>query len=246
MKLDPSHCLLLVPFTLPLEAATVSWLGSSGQTPEAVGYTLSNSSTPEVPVLSASTLTLQNDDVIELMSYSMSGPDLSIPAQTVIDFEMAYISGFTNQNFRDTGLVFATVSSGVNMGLFIGDDEVFFLNGQTSRGPENTTLDTHAFHQYQLVIDGTTAGSTVNLYQDTNLVLSGSTYAYAPATTEVISFGDGTTNANGETQWRSFIHNAGVPEPSSSLLALIGMSAFLLGRRRSHFSSLELEPSGDY
>lgn len=213
------------------DADIISWLGSSGVTPDAVGYSLFDNSTPEDPVFSAPTLTLKNDNVLEQMHYSMSGAQLNIPSQTVVDFEMAYISGFSNQNFREVGLIAVTVAPNVTAALFIGNDEVFFLDGQLSRGPENTTVDTNAFHDYSLEIDGKTLGSAIRLFQDGNLVLTGATYA-SGATTETIVFGDGTTNAAGETHWRSFVHNAAIPEPSSALLFLVGAAAIMHRRNR--------------
>ena len=173
----------------------------------------------------------------------MSGAQLNIPSQTVVDFEMAYISGFCNQVFREVGLVLVTVAPDVSAALFVGNDEVFFLDGPLSRGPENTSVDTDAFHDSSLVVNGTTLGSPISLFQDGNLVLTGTTYS-SGATTETILFGDGTTNAQGETQWRSFIHNASaIPEPSSSLLFLVGVGAISLQpavrrRRRSAGTSI--------
>ena len=213
------------------KADVVSCLGSSGVTPDAVGYTLFDNSSPEDPVFSTPTLTLESDNVLEQMHYSMSGAQLKIPSQTVVDFEMAYISGFSNQNFREVGLIAVNVAPNVTAALFIGNDEVFFLDGQLSRGPENTTVDTNAFHNYSLEIDGKSLGSTLRLYQDGNLILTGATYA-SVATTEIILFGDGTTNAAGETQWRSFVHNAGIPEPTSALLLCVGAAAISLRRTR--------------
>lgn len=222
---------ILACATSAAEAEIVSWLGSSGLTPDAVGYSLFDNSTPEDPVFSTPTLTLQSDNVLEQMQYSMSGSQLNIPSQTVVDFEMAYISGFSNQVFREVGLIAVTVAPDVSAVLFIGDDEVFFLDGQLSRGPENTTVDTNAFHNYSLVVDGKTLGSPISLFQDGNLILTGTTYS-SGAATETILFGDGTTNAQGETQWRSFIHNAAIPEPASILLLLVGVGAISIRRNR--------------
>lgn len=217
-----------------VDADVVSWLGSSGVTPDAVGYTLFDNSSPENPAFSTPTLTLQSDNVLEQMNYSMTGAQLDIPSQTVIDFEMAYISGFSNQVFREVGLVLVTVAPDVTAALFIGDDEVFLLDGQLSRGPENTSVDTNAFHSYSLVVDGKTLGSSINVFQDGNLILTGATYS-SGAASEIVLFGDGTTNAQGETQWKSFSHNAAaVPEPASGVLFLFGSVALSFRRNRSH------------
>ncbi|QDV63769.1 PEP-CTERM sorting domain-containing protein [Crateriforma conspicua] len=219
---------ILVSGTSAVEGGIVTWMGSSGVTPNAVGYSLFDNSTPEDPVFTTPTLTLQSDNVLEQMFYSMSGTQLNIPSQTVVDFEMAYISGFSNQVFREVGLVAVTVAPDVSAVLFVGNDEVFFLDGPLSRGPENTSVDTNAFHDYSLVVDGKTLGSPIRLFQDGNLILAGTTYS-SGATTETILFGDGTTNAQGETQWRSFTHNASaVPEPASSLMFLFGVGAVSL------------------
>ena len=234
MKTPWAFCYVAIAITAlgtePTNADIVSWLGSSGTTPDVVGYSLFDNSSPEDPIFNTPTLTLQSDNVVEQMYYLMTSEQLDFSNQTIVDFEMAYVSGFSNSTSREVGLIGVNVAPGVSVSLFIGNDEVFFLDGLLSRGNENSSVDTNAFHDYSLRIDGKTVGSTVRLFQDGNLILSGTTYSTS-GTTETILFGDGTTNAQGETQWRSFTHNgAAIPEPNFNLALLLGAGVISLFR----------------
>lgn len=227
-----------VPGASIANAGIVSWNASSGLTPDQIGYTLNDTSAPEDPVLAGGVLSLISDDPLESMWYVMTEPDLDLQPVVEINFRMRYVSGTNTVNFRTPAGIFVTTAPGIGSILQIGDDEVFFLSGHTTRGPANTSIDTNAFHDYRMVINGTASGSGVDLYQDSLLVLSGASYttAVSHGTVGRIGFGDGTSNEAGSTEWTSFSHNASaVPEPSA-LAALLLVVCGLSCRRRNRQS----------
>lgn len=195
--------------------ANLLWEASSGLTPDQVGYELVNSSSPEVPVLSSSVLTISNDSAPEVLSYRMSGPDLLFPDTIEVFFRMRYVSGSSSANGRAPAGVFITTAPNVGAILYIGSDEIFLDSGSISfRGPQNTNIDTDSsFHDYLLRIEGTVAGSVVSVFQDNQLVLSGVSFTSAASHGAVprIAFGDGTSFAFGTSEWLSFGHNAYSP-----------------------------------
>ena len=62
MKIQAARYVVVIAIlacgTSAAEGQIISWLGSSGVTPDAVGYSLFDNSTPEDPVFSTPTLTL--------------------------------------------------------------------------------------------------------------------------------------------------------------------------------------------
>ncbi len=216
-------------------AATVSWNASSGFGPEAVGYTLTDTATPEDPTLIASTLTLSTDSIAEVMTYRMEENQLEFASLTQIDFRMRFVTGSENFDQRGGALVSVYVDDDIFTNLWFRSDEVFTTTGSDVRDTSNMTIDTDdVFHDYQLIINGTNPGDTVQLFQDSSLVLTSQLFTAglvglqgAPR----IAFGEGTGAETGTSDWQSFSHNAAVPEPSSTLL--LGLSCAGLAFRRS-------------
>ena len=215
-------------------ADVLNWSASSGLTPDQVGYELINTSDTEVPVLSGGNLTISNDNASEIMRYGMSGSDLSFAGMTEVAFRLRYDSGSDLLDFRTGAGIAITTLPNVGLTMYVGQDEVFLTNSDGSRGPTNSAVDTDGgFHDYLIQVNGVASGSSVSVFQDGALILSGSTNTSFPNYGNVtrVSFGEFSTGEFGTSQWQSFSHNvSAVPEPSAgALVALIG---FLMTRKR--------------
>ena len=229
------HFLLLLG-TMSAPGATVSWEASSGLGPESEGYVLFDTATPEDPVLSGSILTLSTDTAAEVMQYRINENQLSFGSSVTVEFRMRVVSSSSDTTIRRGAYVGVVASDNVFLSLWMGVDDLRFTGGDNSVLDSNASIDTDdAFHDYRLEIGGTTAGAPVRLFQDESGVLTGSLTATtlpglmgAPS----IGFGDGTSFESGASEWMSFSHNAGIPEPSSCWLFLSGAGFALIWRRR--------------
>lgn len=198
-------------------ASVISWEASSGLTPDQVGFTLNDSSNPETPVLTNATLTLSNDSSSERMYYSTKEPETSLlfPAIFEASFRMRYVSGSQNHAGRTPSSVFVATSPNVGSGLCIDKDRIYLVKSWTTPGPSVVVDTDDTFHDYLMRIDGT----EVTIFQDGNLVLSGTTINSTEdiSANPEVAFGDCTTLESGTSEWKSFSHNAAVAEDNISL-----------------------------
>ena len=169
------------------------------------------------------------------MTYRMEENQLEFASLTQIDFRMRFVTGSENFDQRGGALVSVYVDDDIFTNLWFRSDEVFTTTGSDVRDTSNMTIDTDdVFHNYQLIINGTNPGDTVQLFQDGSLVLTSQLFTAGLVGLQGasrIAFGEGTGAETGTTDWQSFSHNAAVPEPSSTLL--LGLSCAGLAFRRS-------------
>lgn len=217
------------------DAAVINWDAGSGLGPESVGYTLIDTANPEDPVLTASTLTLSTDSAAEGMQYRMNEGELSFGSSVTVEFRMRMASSSATSANRRGAYVGIVASDNVFITLWIGVDDLRFTGGDDTVLASNSTIDTDgAFHDYRLEIGGTAAGAPVQLFQDEVAVLSSTlTETTLPGLmgAPAIGFGDGTSFESGTSEWQTFSHNAGIPEPSSVWLVLLGGGLALVRRR---------------
>ena len=109
-----------------LSAATVDWTAASGLFPNQLfpAYTLIDTAAPQDPVLS-SVLTLSTNTDSENMYYSMSGSDIAMPSNLVIEFTARYVSGSSSAATRAPITIGFTTQPNVGCGLHIGLDTIF-------------------------------------------------------------------------------------------------------------------------
>lgn len=225
-------------FAVNGHANTVIWQANSGLKPEQIAnpYSLVDTAVND-PTLSSGILTIDTDIDSELMSYSMTGSALAMPAAPVIEFNMRMDSHSTSfPTLRTGAAVSITTQNSVGNVIYIGIDEVFFLTTGGSQGPTASIDTDSSFHDYRIEVAGLSAGSAISLLQDNSLVLSHVlvTDAANYGNEERIFFGNNTTVAHGTSEWVSFQHNAAIPEPSSLSLLLVTTAGLLLcswGRR---------------
>lgn len=215
------HTLLLAiaSFALanPLHAATYLWDASSGLFPNQVSppMTLNDMSEPENPQLAAGVLTIANDFFSETMAYYMGGIDIQMPSHLTIATQMRFVSGSASDGTRSAAEIRFQTAPGVGNSLFIEADSIFLLSGINTRGPSvGMGIDTNeSFHTYRIEVSGTGSGSSIQVFQDGILRLTGNTFSSANYGNPLVLFGDATGIASGISEWTSFSHNAAAPKP---------------------------------
>lgn len=226
---------LLGVFATHSNAALLSWEASSGLTPDQAGFTLYDQSTLNDPVFNGTELILDNNYSSETMYYLCGEPQspLSFPTVTEISFNMKFISGSQRHSGRSSAGIYVTTAPYTGCNLYIDNDELFMAENFTEKGPSVAVDTTDSFHDYLMRIEG----NDVSIFQDGNLVLTGNTKTLDQdyAATPRISFGDGTSLEYGASAWKSFSHNAAIPEPSSAIL--LSFSGLLIMKARKRFLS---------
>ncbi|MBL8379692.1 MAG: PEP-CTERM sorting domain-containing protein [Burkholderiales bacterium] len=227
---------------MPISSSYV-WTAASGLLPDQVDarMALTDTATPEAPVLSGGVLTIATSSNPEFLFYSQGGTDLVVPATLTIEATMRLGAGSSSQTGTTAprsyaSIVFLTATS-VGNALFFGPDRLFLLTGPDNLGPEVIVDTDDAFHDYVIRV----SGSTIDVYQDSILVLSGSQFTGGifSGVDARIAFGDGTLAAQGTSLWTRFAHNASasqVPEPATlflALAALCGVAGSRGARRRA-------------
>lgn len=225
---------------MPISTSYV-WTAGSGLLPDQVDarMALTDTATPEAPVLSGGVLTMATSSNPEFLFYSQGGADLVVPATLTIEATMRLGAGSSAQSGTIAPRSYASIvfrtATGVGNALFFGPDRLFLLTGPDNLGPEVMVDTDDAFHDYVIRVSGT----SIDVFQDSSLVLSGSQISggiFSGAGT-VVSFGDSTLGAQGSSLWTRFAHNASagqVPEPATLLLvlaALWGIAGSRAGRQ---------------
>jgi len=229
-------CAGLVLFTPNFASAatvfTSIWDASSGLLPDQVdpAYTLVNSASPEVPVLSATSLRLSTSTNSENMTYRQTAPLIMPVDPLVIEADVQYISGASGHIARaPVGIIF-TLSPSFGNSLYIGQDSVWLLDSDGVPGTKATVDTDDAFHTYNIELDSLGA---INVLYDGSPLLTGNTYSSVSAygTTERIEWGEVSGIASGTSDWAFVKHNAAVvPLPGavwlfgSGLIGLIGVA----------------------
>lgn len=198
-------------------AATFEWKAIWGIFPDQLtnGMALFNGSTPEFPVLTNNVLAITNDQSAEALFYRMDPTNVLIPPNLIIEAEMRFTGGQTDEDSRAGSVILFTTTTNVGNALQVRQGQIFIGSGHATRGP-TAAVDTANFHLYRIEVDGTNQTSVVRVYQDGALRLTGSLYEDAPdhgSATRVI-FGEASVLAYGGSEWKSFKHNAALA-PSS-------------------------------
>ena len=219
-------------------ADTVTWNGSSGLLPTQITppYTLVDNAVAN-PVLSGGILTLNtSSEPLTYMLYDQSGLQLAVPSNLVIEANMRFVSGTSPGTTRaPAGIQFVPAPGLLNF-LWIQSDLIFLNQTGDVRGPSAVVDTDGAFHTYRIEVTGQSLGSAVNVFYDNGAipVLTGALFATA-STTTFIDWGDLTDSpgTGGISEWQSFQHNAGVPEPNSAILLLFTGGCLLARRIRA-------------
>jgi hypothetical protein len=235
---------LLATMALPSHAAVVTWNAASGSMPDVAvpQWDLVDTASPENPSLAAGVLKLGGSTLAERMYYSMDGADADFSGQSSYWLEARLR---VNTQSLTAGWWRAPVTMGIGFaggGLAIFElrrDYVYLRDGDNGRGAFSNLLDTDdEFHTWRMEVLGSSAGSTVNVYRDGNLVLSdNSVFNYGSGNR--VFWGDASQIASGRSEWTHVSTNLAaapasnpVSAPGSLVLAAAGLLALGAMRRR--------------
>lgn len=205
-------------------AESFTWNATSGLLPNQLspGMAFENTSIPETPSLANEVLTISNDQSNELLYYYLDLPTEQAPPQLKITSTMKVVAA-PGGSARRASAIYFSGSPNVGNSLYIGTNEIFLLAADLSRGPEAIVDTTSSFHVYQIELSGTEAGSSVSVFQDGILKLTGTlftnptTFGSEPR----IGFGDVTNLAAGTSEWKTFSYTTNpVTGPATTEIAL--------------------------
>jgi len=203
---------LLIP-VIPATAQTVQlWEASSGLLPSEAGlpWQLTDTASPEDPLLGSGVLTLATDPDAELLYFTQAGDAVSIPLDLVVETTLRLLSGSAAAAHRAPVSVSYTLAPYFGGSLQIGLDEIFLLADNNLKG-DSAAVDTDdEFHTYRIEVDS--SGEAVVFYDDV-ATLSGNSFVSTPANGPVprLTWGMASSYSHGVAEWVSFEHNAGVP-----------------------------------
>lgn len=158
------------------------------------------------PVLSSAGVTVSTASNAENMAYTQT----SIAAGSLvrIAFRMRVVSESTSASWRaGAGVIFAFGPAREKNSLYVADGEIFLLSAENIRGMAATVPTSDAMHDYVVEVDRTTGAVTVSY--DAVPTLTGSLFVNpGDTTTDLITWGEVSNVATGESIWESFEHDA--------------------------------------
>jgi hypothetical protein len=216
-------------------AAESAWTAASGVLPSAANppYSFYEELTASVS-LGAGVLKLDTSPASSRATYFQESDALSVPPNLVVEARVRFVSGTSDvPGHAPAGISFYP-SKGVANSLWIGRDEVFVNAGTRFARGAVAGVDTDgAFHDYRIEVQGTSAGSRLDVFYDGAPLLTGALFLDDPDQEAEIGWGDLAYDASGVSEWQSFRHNAAIPEPSCATpLLLAGLTLVTKRSRR--------------
>lgn len=188
---------------------TVSIWSAGGETPDqaCAPWTLVDTSEPEAPITGETILTLGNDINGEVLYYAHDPELLAFPELLVIEARVRFESGAAQIDARTAaGIIFIDSTSDTQNSLYIGQDTVFLLTAENTRGPTAAVATTDEAHTYRIEVDTTTGA--IEVFRDGVSILEGAMFGNSGIANDVISWGEVSIVARGVAHWESFQHNA--------------------------------------
>jgi hypothetical protein len=200
--------LVLAASSVSAQPYTFRWEAASGQLPN-VGcpmWTLIDNSSAQAS-LSGGVLTLATTSFpSNNLGYEDNAPDVVVPNPWIIEFRARYVSGTSSHPAREAMALTASTVSNVITGIFIGPDVVKINSGDFTIGASAIVDTDGAFHTYQVVINGTSLGSPIQIYHDGVHILTGALFGLATPPAR-ITWGETSSVAFGASEWLYFEHN---------------------------------------
>ena len=185
---------------------------STGNLPEdfCPPWTRLETGTPNEPVIINEQLVLSTTTNNDNLWYSQT--DINFIYPIIIEGRVRWESGSSSNAARTPIALGVTTAPDVGNTLYIGQDQIFLLDGYLSMG-DSAVVDTDDnFHDYRIEID---VLGNVQVFYDGALTLSGTTFnsnaTHGPA--ERIIWGDVSSFARGVSEWERVAHNALVTDP---------------------------------
>jgi len=127
----------------------------------------------------------------------------------IVEVKARFVNGSSSNNARTPMSVAVLPYSDWGNILWIGNGEIFLMEDETTKG-DTAIVNTTEFHVYTIQVD---SDDNVDVYVDdtgmTNTpALSGSLINVSGWPAQRISFGDGTNQARGVSEWSYIRHNA--------------------------------------
>ena len=186
-----------------------TWEAISGLTPDQAepAYSLVLSGDAPSPALEPDLLRIATESQSENAYYIQFSPIVDTSLPFTLEFELRLVSGFSATNIRGPVMVFITIANATGTLLVIDLDKVFFLDGAFTPGAQALVDTDDISHHYRLEHDGS-GGFT--LFYDSMEILSTAAFVDSAShgTQMRIGWGEASTLAFGESEWRSFSHNA--------------------------------------
>ena len=200
----------LLPSASTAGASTSRWDAPSGLLPTqiAVPWTQVDTAAGD-PSLASGTLTLSTVSNAENMGYRLDPPLLVIPPTTIMELRGRLVSTASADVSRTGMMVQINTAPFVVVQLGIAAGQIFLNSGDLVRGPIASVATTDAMHTYRIEVQGTTAGSTVKVYYDGALSLTGTSFNNPSSlNSPVILWGEISGLARGTSEWEFVEHNA--------------------------------------
>jgi len=140
--------------------------------------------------------------------YTHVAPTIDAGDQVRIRFRMRSVSNTSSAAWRTSaGVIFAFGPSRAKNTLYVGDGEIFLLSSENARGMAASVPTSDAMHDYVIDVDRTTGAIAVSY--DGTPTLTGSLFVTpSDTTTDLISWGEVSSVASGESVWEHFEHDA--------------------------------------
>jgi hypothetical protein len=229
-------------------ATTSRWDAASGLQPTQIAVPWTSIDTAAAdPSLSSGKLTLSTTANAESMGYRLDPPLLAIPGATVMEFRGRLVSSVSTDASRTAMMVQVNTAPFVVVQLGIGAGQIFLNSGDLVRGPVASVATTDVMHTYRLEIAGTTAGSTVKVYYDGVLTLTGVSYSNPSALgSPTMLWGEISSIARGTSEWEFIEHNAvAAAVPTTMPWGTLPMLVLLCAAGLRALSPSESRPSRD-
>ncbi len=195
---------------------TTAYDASAGGLPDGAcsPWTLIDNAAPEAPLNTSGVLEISTSEFTENMAYVQFLEPAHAPL--VVEFRAKLVSGSSNSNIRAPLSAFVTTAPHRGI-LFSVDEGEFFVTAAGTgtegiRGPSASLPTSDAFHTYRLEIG---ANGLVSVFRDGVFTFIGQTYTSASDHGPIprVGFGEGSSGAQGVSQWQFVRHN-GVSEGS--------------------------------
>ena len=168
-------------------------------------WELSDTADPADPELVGGVLRIATSAEAEDMSYLQAAPLVALPDPLVVEFRVRLVSGTSSEPNRAPIFVHVTTAENVGSLLMITVDQIFAVSAGDAVGASAPVDTDDVAHDYRIEVSGT----TVQVYYDDVLALTDATFTNADLHGPVqrVSWGEGSLDSFGISEWESFRHN---------------------------------------
>ena len=187
------------------------WIAAGGVLPDSACPAWVKGVSDSTPMITGGQLRIHTEAFAQNAYYLQRDSVLMIPDTLVVEARLRFVSGSDYigpcGHYRQAAVVSITIAGSTGLLFFVGDNEIFLTNGQCSGIVSLVVPTKDAAHTYRIEVAN---GSTVRVYRDGALALTGTTYASVSdhGSGTRILWGEGSSFAYGTTYWEWVKHNA--------------------------------------